>query len=179
MKAKFNGNDFSTMRGTFNTLVLLFLISFTVSAQISTQPPAQTIPEFKFFRFNNASFTNKDLPQGEMVFLLFFDSDCDHCQNAVKNIGDEYQSFKKIPIFLISIDDQNKINHFMETYGSKLKGQKNVTMLQDKLQQFISKFNPRRYPSMFLYSSEKKLIDYEDNAESVFRLVNTINKTAK
>jgi len=167
------------MRYAFNTITLFFLISFSGSAQIAGQPPAQTIPEFKFFRFNNASFTDKDLPPGKMVFFLFFDSDCDHCQNAVKNIGNQYESFKKIPIILISIDDQDKINHFMETYGSKLKGQKNVTILQDKLQQFISKFHPLRYPSMFLYSSEKKLIDYEDNPESVFRLVNTINKTGR
>ena len=67
----------------------------------------------------------------------------------------------------------------METYGSKLKGQKNVTILQDKLQQFITKFNPVRYPSMFIYSPEKKLLDYEDNPELVFRLVNTINKNVK
>ena len=67
----------------------------------------------------------------------------------------------------------------MDTYGSKLKGQKNVTLLQDKLQQFIVKFNPVRYPSMFIYSPEKKLIDYEDNPESIFRLVNAINKTGK
>jgi peroxiredoxin len=167
------------MRYTLNTIALLFLVSLGVSAQFDAQPPAQAIPEFKFFRFNDASFTDKDLPPGKMIFFLFFDSDCDHCQNAVKNIGNDYQSFKKIPIFLISIDDQNKINHFMETYGVKLKGQKNVTILQDKLQQFISKFHPRRYPSMFLYSSEKKLIDYEDNPESVFRFVNTINKTGK
>lgn len=67
----------------------------------------------------------------------------------------------------------------MDAYGSKLRGQKNVTILQDKLQQFILKFNPRKYPSMFLFSPEKKLIDYEDTPESVFRLVNAINKNAK
>ena len=166
------------MRYKFIILAILFLISFSMLAQIPGQPPAQTIPKFKFFRFNNASFTNKDLPQSKMVFFLFFDSDCDHCQNAIKNIGKEYQVFKKTSIFLISLDDLNKINHFMETYGSKLKGQKNVIILQDKLQQFISKFNPQKYPSMFLYSSEKKLIDYEDNPESVFKFVNAINKKA-
>lgn len=166
------------MKYTIN-IIFLLLVCFGVEAQVSEKPPAQTIPEFKFFRFDNTPFTNKDLPPGKMVFFMFFDSECDHCQNAIKNIGNQYQSFKKIPIFLISIDDQNKINHFMETYGNKLKGQKNVSILQDKLQQFISKFNPRRYPSMFLYSSEKKLIDYEDNPESVFRFVNTINKTGQ
>jgi hypothetical protein len=167
------------MRYTFNTLALLFLVSFTVSAQIPGDPPAQTIPEFKFFKFDSTPFTNKDLPLGKMVLFLFFDPDCDHCQNAVKTIGNEYQSFKKTSIIMVSIADQNKINLFMENYGSKLKGQKNVTILQDKLQQFITKFNPRRYPSMLLYSSEKKLLDYEDNPESVFRLVSAINKTGK
>lgn len=166
------------MRYKFFTLVIIFLISFSMLAQIPGQPPAQTIPKFKFFRLNNASFTNKDLPQNKMVFFLFFDSDCDHCQNAIQNIGKQYQAFKKTSIFLITLDDLNKINHFMETYGSKLKGQKNVTILQDKLQQFISQFNPRKYPSMFLYSYKNKLIEYEDNPESVFRLVNAINNNA-
>ena len=166
------------MRYKFIILSILFLIPFSMLAQIPGQPPAQTIPKFKFFRFNNAAFTNKDLPKSKMLFFVFFDSDCDHCQNAIKNIGEEYQSFKKTSIFLISLDDQKKINHFMETYGIKLKGQKNVTILQDKLQQFISQFNPRKYPSMFLYSSKKKLINYEENPESVFRLVNAINNNA-
>jgi peroxiredoxin len=167
------------MKSTFNTLILLFFISINALAQLNGQSPAQTIPHFQFFRFDNKPFTDQDLPKGKTVFIMFFDSDCDHCQHAIKSIGDNFQSFKKTSIFLISIDDQDKINHFMETYGSKLKGQKNVTILQDKLQQFITKFNPVRYPSMFIYSPEKKLLDYEDNPESVFRLVNTINKNVK
>jgi len=167
------------MRHIFNTLALFFLFPGGLFAQIPGKPPAQTIPQFQFFRFNNTSFTDKDLPPGKIIFFMFFDSDCDHCQHAIKSIGDQYRAFKKTAVFLISIDDQNKINHFMNTYGSKLKGQKNVTLLQDKLQQFIIKFNPVRYPSMFIYSPEKKLIDYEDNPESIFRLVNAINKTGK
>ena len=167
------------MRYTINTLILLFLVSFNASAQISGQPPAQSIPHFQFFNFDNTSFTDNDLPKGKIIFFMFLDPDCDHCQHAIKSIGEQYQAFKKTVIFLISIYDKNKINHFIDTYGSKLEGKKNVTVLQDKLQQFIVKFNPVRYPSMFLYSPEKKLLDYEDNPESVFRLVNTINKNAK
>src|SRR5664279_1362779 len=167
------------MKFTLTTLILLFFVSINTSAQLSGQPPAQTIPHFQFFRFDNKPFTDQDLPKGKTVFIMFFDSDCDHCQHAIKSIGENFQSFKTTSIFLISIDDQNKINHFMDTYGSKLKGQKNVTILQDKLQQFITKFNPVRYPSIFIYSPEKKLLDYEDNPESVFRLVNTINKNVK
>jgi len=159
----------------FNTFVLLFVIPLNVSGQT----PAQTVPDFEFFRFDKRPFTNMDLPKSKMLFFVFFDSDCDHCQHAIKSIGEQYQSFKKASIFLISMDGLDKIDHFINTYGNKLNGKKNVTILQDRLQQFIAKFNPVRYPSMFLYSSEKKIIDYEDNPESVFRLVNAINKNVK
>ena len=64
----------------------------------------------------------------------------------------------------------------MGKYGVKLKDKKNVTLLQDKQFQFISKFQPKKYPSMFLYSPDKKLIDYEDNDESVFRFLKLIKE---
>jgi peroxiredoxin len=167
------------MRGALNTGVLLSLVSLKASAQIPRPLPEPTIPHFQFFKLDNASFTDNDLPKGKMIFFMFLDPDCDHCQHAIKTIGEQYQAFKKTAVLLISLGEKSKINHFMDTYGSKLKGEKNVTVLEDKLQQFITKFNPVRYPSMFLYSAERKLLDYEDNPESVFRLVNTINRSIK
>ena len=71
------------------------------------------------------------------------------------------------------------MRQFMATYAPQLKMQKNVNLLQDRNNQFIAKFKPRRYPAMFLYSAEKKLLDYEDNEESVFRIVNLVKKENK
>ena len=167
------------MKYTLHTFALLVLVSFTAPAQISGKPPAQTIPEFNFFAPSGSPFTEKNLPPGKLLFFMFIDPECDHCQHAIKDIGDQYQTFKKVTVYVISINGWDKINHFMDTYGSKLKGKKNILILQDRLQQFITRFNPIRYPSMFLYSSEKKLIDYEDNPEAVFRIVNAINKIIK
>ena len=164
------------MKNSFNLFIFLLFISFNASAQILGQPPSPVIPHFQFFRLNNAPFTDNDLPKGKIMLIMFIDPDCDHCQRAINNICDQYNAFIKTDFFLISVSGIDKINQFMSTFGRKLKGRKNVTVLQDKLQQFISKFHPVRYPAMFLYSREKKLLDYEDNPESVFRLVNTINK---
>ena len=160
-------------------LIFLCLVTFShVSGQL-TNPPAHSIPHFQFVTMDDRPFTDLDLPSGKLIFIMYFDPDCDHCQHAIKYIGDQYETFKKTMIYLVSMDDQKKTNHFMDTYGSELKGKKNVTVLMDKLQQFIVRFNPVRPPSMFLFSSQRKLLDYEDNAESVFRLVNTIKKNVK
>ncbi|MGH2649238.1 MAG: TlpA family protein disulfide reductase [Ginsengibacter sp.] len=167
------------MKNTINTLVLLLFFCIKVSAQALTKPPAQKIPQFEFFRMDGKSFTDKDLPNGKIIFFMFVDPDCDHCQHAMQSIGEKYAAFKKTAVFIVSISDPKKLNGFMTAYGSKVKGQKNVTLLQDKFGQFITKFNPVRYPSMLLYSTQHQLLDYEDNPESVFRLVNTMNKNAQ
>jgi peroxiredoxin len=149
------------------------------AGDIFCQIPAQTLPDFKFYKPDQSTFTAKDLPQDKMVFFIFFDSDCEHCQIAVKNINQHYQSFRKVSICLVSVDGNDKINRFISLYGNHLNGHSNVVVLEDKLNQFIEKFKPYKYPSMFLYSTDRKLIDYEDNEQTVFRFINDINKTIK
>jgi len=157
--------------------IRLTMLGLLMVGNIYAQIPAQTLPDFTFSRLDRSPFTNRDLPPGKMFFFIFFDSDCDHCQRAVKNIDQQYKSFQNIAICLISVDDHDKINRFVNTYAQHLKNQKNVVLLQDNLNQFIARFKPYKYPAMFLYSADKKLIDYEDNEGTVFRIVNAINKT--
>jgi hypothetical protein len=94
----------------------------------------------------------------------------------VGSIDRQIRSFEKTAIYLVSVDDDPKIRDFVNKYATHLKDQKNVLLLRDDKNQFIARFKPYRYPAMFLYSTEKKLIDYEDNPESIFRLVNTVAK---
>ena len=157
-------------------VVVFFLL---ITSLLIAQTPAQTIPDFSFSKFDKTSFTNKNLATGKPLFFFFFDCDCDHCQHAMANLNEHYKDYKKAAIYLISLDDQQKIQAFMTKYAPVVNGQKNVTMLQDTRNEFIAKFKPIRYPSMFLYSTDKKLLDYEDNAESMFRFIKQINAPAK
>jgi peroxiredoxin len=160
-------------------MLLIFLLTIcTASAQYSA-PPALTIPDFNFFKLDKTLFTNKNLEPGKMLFFFFFDADCEHCQHAMMNLNQHYQEYKKAAIYLISVDGQEKISQFINKYGPNLNGKKNVTLLQDLKSEFIVKFKPRKYPSMFLYSAEKKLMDYEDREESMFRFLKQLNASAK
>lgn len=148
-------------------ILLSILLSFVITLKVAAQIPSPAIPDFTFFKMDEKPFTDKDLPKQKKVFFIFFDADCDHCQRAIKTIGEQYKYFKNVPLYLISIDSKDKINNFMNSYGHAVKGQKNMLLLQDKLNQFITKFKPKKYPSMFLYGADKKLIKYEDEPTAI------------
>jgi peroxiredoxin len=142
---------------------------------VSAQVPAETIPDFNFVRLNKSSFTNKNLEQGKMLFFIFFDSECEHCQRTIQYVDQHYQDFKRAAIYLITLDNADNISRFMSKYGNRLTAKKNVTLLQDFKNEFIGKFGPRKYPSIFLYSTKKKLILYEDDEKSLPRFSKQIN----
>lgn len=152
----------------------IILVALLFSLVVKGQVPAQAVPVFSFLGPDKKTFTNKDLAKDRPLFFLFVDPDCDHCQRAVHTIGEQHAAFRNAAVYVISLDDREKLSLFMDKYGGALKGQKNVLLLQDNLNQFIVRFKPRRYPAMMLYSPKGQLIDYEDNPESVFRIVNRL-----
>ena len=154
-------------------LPLLLTISvFTTEAQV----PSEMVPDFNFLRLDKKPFTNKDLAQKLPLFFVFFDTDCDHCQHAIQYLDGHYNDFKKAAIYLVTLDGPEKINLFLSRYGSNLASKNNVTILQDSRNDFINKFKPRKYPSMFLYSPEKKLVLYDDNEKNMDQFAKKISK---
>jgi peroxiredoxin len=155
------------MKKTMLGVLILAISTFKIFGQI----PAKSIPEFRLFKRTGKAFTKQDLPVGKMLFFFFFDPECDHCQRAMSEFGKKYKSFSSTSVCLVSVDSWKKMDDFMKTYGNQVRQQKNVILLRDSLNQFITKFQPRRYPAMFLYSAHGDIMDYEDTPEAVFRFV--------
>lgn len=146
-------------------LSLLFLALFGTGS--IAQTPAQTVPDFTFFQRDHKPFTRKDVAKGKPLFFLFFDASCEHCRRAIAYINDRFDGFKSASLYLITLDDAATTDRFLATYGAGLKGKGNVTLLRDNNNEFIPKFGPRKYPSLFLYSKERRLLLYDDNDEAL------------
>ncbi len=149
------------MKKIFSVLAFVFIVHACTTAQ----EPAKKIPAFSFSRLNKTAFTNKDLAQNKLTLFVFFDVECEHCQHAVKFLTEHYNDFKNTAIYLLTLDSQEKITPFLSKYGGNLTAKKNVTVLLDAKQEFINKFKPRKYPSIFLYSKTKDLLIYADEEE--------------
>ncbi len=165
------------MKITVKAFIFLMLISSSVAAQVDA-PPAQTVPAFEFYKFDKTLFTDKNLAVNKPLFFFFFDCTCEHCQHAMTYLNQNFKDYKKAGVYLISLDTQQTMDAFLHKYAPNVINQKNVTVLQDTKNEFILRFKPRRYPSLFLYDSNKKLLDYEDNPESMFRFSKLLNKPA-
>ena len=163
------------MRLSLLVLILAALMNFKSQAQT----PAQTIPGFTFYKLDKTPFTNKNVANGKETLFIFFDVTCDHCQHTIKTLNSRYKECKNLAIYLISLEDKTAITNFFNQYGKNLPVQKNITILQDTKEQFIAQFNPRKYPSVFLYSAQKKLLLYDDEdqyLEKFFKILNDPKK---
>lgn len=157
----------------------IFLSIFLFAAAfVSAQTPAQTVPNFTLYKLDNTAFTNVNLATNKMLFFFFFDPDCDHCQHAATNLNKQYADFKNAAVYVVS-DNKEKILPFVNQYLPVFKNKPNVMVLQDPKDEFLTTFQPIRYPAMFLYGTNKKLVDYEDNAESTFRFKKPLQSASK
>lgn len=149
------------------SLSLLLSVWFYVA---TAQRPVQQVPQFVFYTLNKKTFTKQDMLPHKKAFFMFFDSDCDHCQHAAHEINLQYKRFNRIGIYLVTLDGPEKIANFMTTYCPNLMGKTNVTILRDLRNEFITDFNPRRYPSMLLFSVKGKLLIYQDDPNALNRI---------
>ncbi|NWJ52458.1 MAG: redoxin domain-containing protein [Bacteroidetes bacterium] len=163
------------MKMSLITIVLSMIMFFGSTAQNTLGE----IPNFILFNPDNTVFTNRNLAADRASLFVFFDVTCDHCQHAVSILSTRSKECEKLDIYLISLDNIASVNDFINKYGKDLVNRKNVIVLQDLMNQFIKNFKPNKYPSVYLYSPEKKLIlhDEEDlDLEKLFTIISASKK---
>lgn len=146
-------------------LLLLGLLGSVFSGHAQT--PATGIPNFTFYDMRDQAFNKKNLRPGKPSFFIFFDTRCEHCQRTCKRLNTLYPKTSGAFVYMLSLDKKENIQAFFREYAPKLPEQKNFMILQDRLFHFIPRFGPTKYPSMFLYGVNQKLIKYSDDEGSL------------
>jgi hypothetical protein len=145
----------------------------------SAPPPAPTIPAFRFVRHDGGLVSNVDLPPGKLLLFVFFDPDCDHCKRALVHMDRSCADYSAAAVYFVSMESQEKIDWFVAAYAPRLAVQRNVQFLRDPGGGYMLGFHPIRFPSLLLYSPEHKLLDYEDNEETLFRIKRSMENFRK
>lgn len=154
--------------------IIVGIVWVCLVAVAEAQVPAQTIPDFRFLQKNGAAFTRQQLPTGKPLFFAFFDITCDHCQKAMQYLNSRYRELGKAAIYLVTLDPGPSAEAFLGKHAPQLLRQPNTVLLRDTRNQFITLFQPKKYPSLFLYSPRQQLLLYSDEEKDLSAFVTGI-----
>ncbi|MEY2648685.1 MAG: hypothetical protein RL282_1398 [Bacteroidota bacterium] len=142
---------------------------------ICTWSQVKTLPVFNFVRMDNdAPYTQKNILPGKKTFFIFFDTECPHCMQAISEYNDNEKAMNNINMVMITRDPKKDVVPFLKNFGPKLIVKQNVTVLSDKNNQFIARFLPRKFPSMFLFNKKNQLMLYSDEEKDIPRFLQMI-----
>ena len=157
--------------------MLLLRLTFLLLIGLPAQSQSKFIPAFKFPKLDGTGvFSDTNLTSGKKALFIYYDVTCLHCQEAITTFNKSANSLKNISVYLITLENKQAALKFLSQCANPLYTMKNVTLLLDKSNEFITKFQPIKYPSMFLYSEKKKLELYSDEPKDVTKFLNLIKQ---
>ena len=124
-------------------------------SQESNIKAAKTIPYFTFTTLDNHRFTKDDFDNVRTKLILYFNSECEHCEKQGKWLSDEISSFDDLELTFISFEEMDAIKSYRDKYNFN---RKNITFLQDSRLTFSDKFGVETFPSILIYTKEGKLV---------------------
>ena len=151
--------------------VLSLLLLLYVSKPVIAQTPSPVVPDFTFFKLDGTPFSSKQMVSGKPSVFSFFDVTCTHCQATMKTLSSHYNDLKNAAVYLVTLDRKDAVLTFLNNYGKPFLNKENVIVLQDVNYEFIPKFQPIKYPSVFLYDKNKKLVVYQKEEKKMLDVV--------
>lgn len=157
--------------------VRLLMLSLYMWSGIPASGQVQNIPDFRFIRMSGAgTFSPKDLKPGKKTLFLFFDTECPHCMQALSAWNENHTAMDGINAVLLTMDPPSAAIPFLRNFADRIISKKHVVTAIDTDRQFIARFLPRKYPSMFLFSEKGDLLQYTDEEKDIPSIIRSIRK---
>lgn len=147
--------------------IILTFIASTAFAQAQIKK-LDKIPAFNTLTLDGSTFTNENVAKNKYAFFVYFNPTCPHCQNAFKTLNAKIAELPaNVVIYPVSFKGEAPTQKFIERYAPELAKLKNVTFLIDNKETFGAAFTVQRFPSMYLFSPDGKLVHFEEDATKV------------
>ena len=134
----------------------------------------KTIPVFSYNTISGKEFSNTDLKDEIPTVFLYFNSECEHCQNEAEQIRDNVEKFENVQLVFISFEEPKKILDFATKY--KLLDYDKITFLCDSKVNFATTFDVNSMPTVVIYDKNKKLLEKikgEVKIENILKKINS------
>nr|WP_199001972.1 redoxin domain-containing protein [Flavobacterium sp. ASV13] len=142
-------------------LVVLFFLGYQIIAKINHKKEVvqniKTIPDFLYQDINGKSFTNKNLQKAIPVIFIYFNTECEYCNEEAQMIRENIENFKTVQFIFVSFEKPEKIKKFAQNH--QLTPYDNVHFLYDSKVTFAATFDVNSLPCIVLYDKDQNLIE--------------------
>ncbi|WP_396143758.1 peroxiredoxin family protein [Flavobacterium sp.] len=133
----------------------------------------KTIPKFEYQNINGDNFTNENLKEDIATLFIYYNSECDFCNEEAKMIKHNIDMFADFQLCFISFEKTEQIKEFANKY--QLNTYDNVHFLCDSKVTFAATFDVKSMPCLVLYNKDQKLIEKikgQVKAETILKKLN-------
>lgn len=132
-----------------------------------------SLPPFNILSADSTQvFNTYNIKPGKPTVFIYFSPECDHCQQALRELREKADSLKDATVYLTSFVPLYEMNKFIVEY--KLHELPNWRFGKDYQYFFPTYFGARSVPFMAVYDKNKKLVAGRDGgfkATELFQLV--------
>ena len=117
----------------------------------------KTIPKFSYQNINGGVFTDANLKKDTPTLFVYFNSECEFCNEEAQMIKENITKFKGVQLVFISFEKQELIKAFATKH--QLTSYDNITFLSDTKVSFATTFDVKSLPCLVLYDKNQNLIE--------------------
>jgi thiol-disulfide isomerase/thioredoxin len=115
------------------------------------------MPHFEYRTLNNKVFNNKNLNQKFKTVFVYFNTECDFCNEEAQMISHNIDKFENTQLLFVSFEEPQKINEFALKH--ELLNYNEVFFIYDSKKTFATTFDIKSLPCIVLYNEDKQLIE--------------------
>jgi peroxiredoxin len=117
----------------------------------------ETIPKFKFLNINGSVFSNGNLKKETPTLFIYFNTECEYCNEEAKMIKENIEKFSTFQIVFISFEKPELIKKFAIQH--QLINYDKINFLSDSKVSFATTFDVKSLPCLVLYDKNRRLIE--------------------
>jgi peroxiredoxin len=117
----------------------------------------KTLPKFEYQNSNGGVFTNENLEKDIPTLFIYFNTECEFCNEETKMIKENIEKFADFQLVFISFEKLEIIKGFASKFH--LNNYSNVHFLADTKITFATTFDVKSLPCLVLYDKNQRLIE--------------------
>ncbi|MDR7209768.1 redoxin domain-containing protein [Flavobacterium piscis] len=117
----------------------------------------KSIPEFFYKDIKGDLFSNQNLKKDTPTLFIYFNSECEYCNEEAEMIQENAAKFQNIQLIFISFEQPELIKKFAIKH--QLISYDNIHFLYDNKVTFSTTFDVKSLPCLVLYDKNQKLIE--------------------